>query len=1341
MAPARMSNKRKRISDRPAAKRQKTYKEDSSEPSSPRRLAASQESVDTATFYAARAILDENKTKYRIDWEPNPRTGEVYEPTWEPKGFVTKDLVEEWKKLKKQTPKPGKRNQGTRARTSSRSSSVARSNLSTPAEPRESRGRAPRRVIDSSPELPRTRTKVPTESPLFKPQDAPESTAEPSPAPAPLNQEHKVEISQPTDFDPDDYSKYSSSAIRASSPHSSQFITPKPTQTVSGSNVTSVFTPHAPTSLSARVIPDTLEVPGSSSFVLSSQQDSASKANGTSQVVPVSSTNTEENPLRSTIEEISAFESSARAPDSDPEPSSPALPDKVVDCVPESPSQTASSVSSPPPPETPDKSQSQSQSRSEHVATQQSQRSHQEPNGGAGSAGTREAEAQVQPNPREGHQEVRSLKAQGLARGEDAKASGTGSALKESAAELRTEAADSPATTTNSPTQERQPTNEEQEQATGPAAPADRERPGTDELNGARADPVTGSLGEGFGQEGGSSSILKEKDPNPVRERSVNPLEKPIQEHPFSSSPLPPAPSQGLDLFASNPPPLVETPSEMATPTKTRSGETPGSTSSSSGFRESLKQMRTTVRARHAAIARAEVESSPKVQTTSAAAVAQDITSSESATRSPSVVPSTNNATRSEIPAAPEHEEPDRLHTLEEAAAEPVPAPPIIVEPEEPGQPEVSSNRVILDEPPLGPMEYIIPLPLEGPQGDQYRRTITYYKDLIENSARSGWNGEDPPTKDVKHFVTRIHNVATHVDLENQDALTQQGIRPENQAEWDQSCSVKFRFLGRLLDLLCQQDLHIVIFARQGRVLDLAETFLKGKHISHYRPDKMGMSEVNGAPGMLSVTLLPTKGEGSTVKVRPASLLIALDHTLDSSSASVQSLRSHHLDGRLSPVVSLVVVNTAEHIKRCLSPNVKGLDRLRTAVSCIAQLRLEAGKLPDDYPRPFTAAEEVARYVAEHEAEWPLPAIGGFKDLVEFDEPLPQFSVPSSVPAGTQEISGAQKRPMVFEDSEPTKKMRMTSQAPDFINPNDLTRISDSIAAGPSPSQPSQAAQNSSVIAQPPSYPHAEAATSTDSSDLDVENDVSTLRALVISNRNRCSDLETELAALQYRFETLRTEHGALKRGRDDAVLALAAANAKNGTQAAAIVALKAERVELMQKLEEARKLLEGSSVPEIAQLAALENSKQAAEERAAKWERKFAALEKERDFFSSTYQTASQAASELRTQNNDLEKSVTDLAKRASGEAARLKQLGADQRAKKYEKEVARLKLMVRNLEELVRKKDEDLRAMKGRSGYGTRQSSVPRSPSVRPSRGSRANSPLAGGLGSRLGALRADR
>lgn len=993
MAPARVSNKRKRISERPAAKRRKTYREPSSEPSSPTRLGASQESVNQETFYAARAIIDENKTKYRIDWEPNSRTGQVYEPTWEPKAYVTKDLVEAWKELKKQSPKPGKRNQGARARTSSQSSSVAQSDPSTPAEPRQSRSRALRRVIDSSPEVPRTRTKVPTESPLFEPP----GTAEPSPAP--LNQEHKVEISQPTDFDPDEYSRYSSSAIRpnASSPHSSQFITPKPTQTVSGSNVTSIFTPNAPTNLSARVIPDTLEVPGSSSFVLSTQQDSVSKANGTSQVLPISTNSTEESPLRSTVDEISAFEASARAPDSDLEPSSPALPNREVNRIPESPSQTASSASSPPPPETPDKSQSQSQSRSEHVTGQQS---HQEANGGeanggeakggAGSAEVMETEAQVRPKPP--------------------------SAFEQSVEETRTGAAAPPepteshATTTNSPTQESQPDSEEPR---GSVAPTNTERLEADTLHVDRTEPFTGNLGKDFGQgkETDSGSVLRHRDPNQVREPSLNPVEKPVQEQIFSSSPLPPAPSQGLDTFASNPPPFVETPCEMATPSKTRSGGTPTGTPSSFGHR--LKEMRTRIRSQHAAKVQAERHSSLQVEPAPAAMIAQDLTSSGSATRSPSIVPSTNNITRNEIPAAAEHIEPGRLHTLEDAAAEPISVPLVIVDPEEPGQLEASSNRVILDEPPLGSMEYIIPLPLEGPQGDQYRRTITYYKDLVGNSARSEWTGEEPPIKEVKHFITRIHNVATHVDLENQDALTQHGVPPENQAEWDQSCSVKFRFLGRFLDLMCKQDFHIAILARQGKVLDLIETFLEGKHITYYRPDKAREMEVDSAAGSLAVTLLPTKGEGLMVIARPVNLLIALDHTLDLSSAHVQALRSTKPDGRLSPVVSLVVVNTAEHIKRCLSPNIKGLDRLRIVVSCIAQLRLEAGKLPDDYPRPTAAAEELARYITDKEAEWSLPAIGSFRDLVEFDGPPSQFSVPSSVPAGTQEISGAQKRSMV----------------------------------------------------------------------------------------------------------------------------------------------------------------------------------------------------------------------------------------------------------------------------------------------------------------------------------------
>lgn len=51
-------------------------------------------------YYSVRGILDENKTKYLVDWEDIGST--KYPPSWEPKGFVTGDVVQEWEEEKKQ---------------------------------------------------------------------------------------------------------------------------------------------------------------------------------------------------------------------------------------------------------------------------------------------------------------------------------------------------------------------------------------------------------------------------------------------------------------------------------------------------------------------------------------------------------------------------------------------------------------------------------------------------------------------------------------------------------------------------------------------------------------------------------------------------------------------------------------------------------------------------------------------------------------------------------------------------------------------------------------------------------------------------------------------------------------------------------------------------------------------------------------------------------------------------------------------------------------------------------------------------------------------------------------
>lgn len=60
--------------------------------------------IDEDQYYNLRTVLDERRigrvTKYLIDWEDNPRTGEKYTPTWEPKENLTDVALADWKATK-----------------------------------------------------------------------------------------------------------------------------------------------------------------------------------------------------------------------------------------------------------------------------------------------------------------------------------------------------------------------------------------------------------------------------------------------------------------------------------------------------------------------------------------------------------------------------------------------------------------------------------------------------------------------------------------------------------------------------------------------------------------------------------------------------------------------------------------------------------------------------------------------------------------------------------------------------------------------------------------------------------------------------------------------------------------------------------------------------------------------------------------------------------------------------------------------------------------------------------------------------------------------------------------
>jgi hypothetical protein len=52
--------------------------------------------------FAVRGIIDEDDTRFLIDWEDNETTGEKYEPSWEPKENVGAGAIEAWEETKAQ---------------------------------------------------------------------------------------------------------------------------------------------------------------------------------------------------------------------------------------------------------------------------------------------------------------------------------------------------------------------------------------------------------------------------------------------------------------------------------------------------------------------------------------------------------------------------------------------------------------------------------------------------------------------------------------------------------------------------------------------------------------------------------------------------------------------------------------------------------------------------------------------------------------------------------------------------------------------------------------------------------------------------------------------------------------------------------------------------------------------------------------------------------------------------------------------------------------------------------------------------------------------------------------
>lgn len=284
----RKRNSAQSYTDKPSKKKKKLSAETESVPA-----AQTQSEWDSQREFKARGILAESKTRYKIDWEDDPVTGESFAPTWEPKRNANEELVRDWIQREEA--------QGKQKEIAAKDSPAQLVNQTIEATPVKKNDRARRRpVIQSSsaevaelPQEPTSETsplhisqegadqRALSQSPLFEPL---ETDSQRPGRPARPDQDHVVSITQPSDFDPAQYDHFLSEQQTSSSA--------QPVETPGPKDPTNSLSLVVPTTVErSGIVPDSQSLPGSSSYIPSTQAQSGSKSDphGVPQNVPTSS--------------------------------------------------------------------------------------------------------------------------------------------------------------------------------------------------------------------------------------------------------------------------------------------------------------------------------------------------------------------------------------------------------------------------------------------------------------------------------------------------------------------------------------------------------------------------------------------------------------------------------------------------------------------------------------------------------------------------------------------------------------------------------------------------------------------------------------------------------------------------------------------------------------------------------------------------------------------------------------------------------------------------------------------------------------------------------------------
>ena len=285
-------------------------------------------------------------------------------------------------------------------------------------------------------------------------------------------------------------------------------------------------------------------------------------------------------------------------------------------------------------------------------------------------------------------------------------------------------------------------------------------------------------------------------------------------------------------------------------------------------------------------------------------------------------------------------------------------------------------NVQTLKIPTLDHMEYIVSLPAPGRVKDEYVNLIKYHKQTIQDFMDEK-NLDEQLMNKVDHFLEIVDSACTHIDLSNPTTISQQLVPPDQEAQYALSCSAKFEFLKELITCMHSFDIHIVLVAQSGRLLDIVEAMMKWMRVEYNRPDSQTRSD-SMTRSRLRFTILPSGEQASPTVFPAANAIIAFDGSFGHGAHQLRNSRRHLTNtGQLAPVIHPMVYASSEHIALCIPDWLAGTDRKKAMVSCVTQARTLFGELSTEESTPKASAEEVAEFIKGGcvEGTWTLPSI------------------------------------------------------------------------------------------------------------------------------------------------------------------------------------------------------------------------------------------------------------------------------------------------------------------------------------------------------------------------------